>query len=409
MMRVAGYIRCAAAFVLATVFFSCSREETESSPSGESARIRVALSCGTRSEVEYDENVGGIRYLDICIFRPDGSLDARKRFGDTDPSDGLDGWISTSQNFEMTCTAGERRVYVFANCDAFSGDDGSLMESGLGTVTGLGDVEAYQAVPMAGAARTMVRGNIFLNVTLVRWSSKIVVDQVLLSEDSTLDPSAVHLDAVYIMNARDTAIPSWSGPLEIPVEYGTSSLNGWSETAGGVPTLSGNGSVTSFVSPGILSKTTGLGPWYFYPFPNDASWNTGSEAIHLPSTREKANVTCLVFRFLDSTDGSHSFQHVVLPSIKPNYMYEFSSILIRTKGGADEWTGAIGGSVLYTWPGWESGGSLVFENGEGMTVNLTIRPDWTPGTSFELYNSGAQGGTVIPSAPTDGGSSDPVF
>ena len=399
----------AAALLLAIISFSCSREDAVPSPEAARARIRVALSCATRSDVAYDENSGGIRYLDICIFRPDGSLDARKRIGDTDPSDGLDGWISPSRSFEIACTAGERRVYVFANCDAFPEDAANLEESALGKEVTLDEVEVYKAVPMSGAARTVVRGDISLNVTLVRWSSKVLVDQVLLSEDSTLDPSAVRLDAVYIMNARNSAVPSWTGALQVPVEYGTSTLNSWSETSGGVPSLSGNGAVTSYVDPGTLSRTSGLGPWHFYPFPNDSPWNTGSETIHLPTAREKAGVSCLVFRFLDSSDGSYSYQHVVLPALKPNYLYEFSSILIRTKGGADEWTGAISGSVSYTWPQWESGGSMVFDNGEGMTVNVTIKPEWIPGASQELSNSGHQGGAVIPSAAVDGGSSAPVF
>ena len=409
MIGLKDYIMCAAILLLSALSFSCATEDAGSLPEGERARIRVALSCGTRSETAYDEDAGGIRYLDICIFRPDGTLDARQRIGDTDPSDGLDGWISPSRSFEITCTAGERRVYVFANCDAFPENAGPLTESALGKGVSLDDVDSYRAVPMAGAARTVVRGDISLNVMLVRWTSKILVDQVLLSEDSTLDPESVRLDAVFIMNARNAAVPSWGGELQIPVEYGTSSLNSWSETAGGVPTLSGNGAVTSYVSPGTLSRTSGLGPWYFYPFPNDSQWNPAAEAVHLPSAREKAGVSCLVFRFLDPSDGSHSFQHVVLPSLKPNYLYEFSSILIRTKGGADEWTGAINGGVSYAWPEWDTGGSIVFENGEGMTVSLVIKPLWTPGPDIGLSNSGRQGGTVIPSDPVDGGASNPVF
>jgi hypothetical protein len=54
-------------------------------------------------------------------------------------------------------------------------------------------------------------------------------------------------------------------------------------------------------------------------------------------------------------------------------------------------------------------GSIVFENGEGMTVSLVIKPLWTPGPDIGLSNSGRQGGTVIPSDPVDGGASNPVF
>ena len=323
----------------AAVLSSCSKQDAVTSVpvGGTKAELSISLAspggaskAGTKTTVAWDENTGGIKSADTWVYRSDGSLDAHKRINGT----------STT----ITCTAGERFVYVIANLPAGSVPPESVL-SGLKGAFRLSEASAANGIPMTGYGTVTVAREASVSIEMVRAMAKIQVDGIKYDATNYL-PEKTTVTSIFLANApammdytafagaADTGYPVYNKWLS-----GTPSQ--WYNTiaAGNLVPSSSRYTASEVVTSASLgAEISGSKPYsvkhIFYCLPNPQAFTDDGSGIWPAGSASKT--TSLVIETLQDADGDGKaetrYYCIPISNPKANYLYQFKSISLVHSG-----------------------------------------------------------------------------
>lgn len=348
----------------AAVFSSCSKQENVSFvPEGvQKAELSVSLTspggasrAGTKTTTAWDENTGGIKSADIWVYRGDGSLDAHKRI--------------TGTSTTITCTAGERFVYVIANLPEGS-VPGEPVLSGLRGSFKLSEASAANGIPMTGYGTVTVARDASISVEMVRVMAKIQVDGIKYDATNYL-PEKTTITSIFLANAPAVMdYTAYAGAAD----SGSPCYNKW---LSGTPSswynsISGNNLVPSrytaseVVTSASLSAEITASSAYstkhmFYCLPNPQTFVDDGSGTWPSGSASKT--TSLVIETLQDADGDGTaetrYYCIPISNPKANYLYQFKSISL-VHAGTDSITPYASEdlSVTLTVQEWQDGNAL---------------------------------------------------
>ncbi|MBQ4286402.1 MAG: DUF4906 domain-containing protein [Bacteroidales bacterium] len=355
-----------ALMVGAAVLSSCAKQEDSRFVPVEGQKVELSVSltspggaskAGTKTTVAWDENTGGIKFADIWVYRSDGSIDAHKRISGT----------STT----ITCTAGERFVYVVANLPEGSVPAASVL-SGLRGSFKLSEASAANGIPMTGYGTVTVAKDASISVELVRAMAKIQVDGIKYDASNYL-PEKTTITSIFLANAP--AVMDYTASAGA-ADSGNAVYNKWlsgtpsswyNSISGGnlVPSSSRYTASEVVTSANLGVEVSGSRPYstkhMFYCLPNPQAFVDDGTGTWPSGTASKT--TSLVIETLQDADGDGTaetrYYCIPISNPKANYLYQFKSISL-VHSGTDSITpySSEDLSVTLTVQEWQDGNAL---------------------------------------------------
>ena len=309
-------------FASAFLSVSCAENDTESSPSGETASLTVTLNrqaAGSKAVVPSDgagaedlekaENT--VKNVTVFVFNANGTLDKKQTFASSSFSETITGLI-----------AGTKKVVVVANVPSGVAFPDGINYSWFADAQNAMDLETQSpqtnGLFMSGEGTVTLSANstAATTVSVSRVAAKVKLGTITISPEAGHDPDKFVLSRAVIMKARGSAT------------MGLPSVNTPELFYGG---MAGDKSTEK----SYLSETISADDHsnrYFYVFPND---NSGGNAtlITLVGTYD-GQPTYFPFRINDKSgeDGATSDGTF----IQRNHVYTVNVTLKRLGGGSTD-------------------------------------------------------------------------
>ena len=284
-------------FALATLFFSCNKNDLTSPGSSPEQRYNINVTLGgaavevetkTTGEAEtVSAHEAAVNNLQVLVFRGD-FLDA---YG-----------TANASSVSVSCTAGTRTIYAVVNGPDLSAVTSlSALES---TAVDLASNSTNSFV-MVGKTSTTLPGSETVTIPVSRMVSRIVVKQISRNFLApALQGLSFRVDSIYVINA--------AGSLDYKLNAAPGKWYNLSKDRGDLPSLLRDAPGAAIANNGTYST-----PHYFYVMPN-------------PGT---AKTTRLV---IVATLGTQKYYYPVnLPAMQYNKSYEISGVTIKRGGSED--------------------------------------------------------------------------